>query len=285
MRLISFRSTRVIVNLYRSPSAVQRAHEEYEFLMARQADAWSYSPPNRNPNVDSPERRRQARGRHNAIRGPHFLGRPTSVGSARASNPSFTHPPPRNFADLYSPRRNAASEAAAREAREARERESRASILASAVSPFRASWDQLTSDPSSGPSPAGRTPPSLPAGSSVPREEASPPVAVGSGVSARRLVDQRNSAASRRSVDSDNSDFMFDSPNDPRSRQSPEEPSIEARHPHQIEPSTGVPSFGALLEVSNNTARFGSDSSSDIDDLARISRMDAGIPPGWGSIN
>lgn len=273
----------VFIDLYRSPSAVQRAHEDYEFLMARQAEAWSYSPPNRNPTVDSPERRRQARGRHSAIRGPHFLGRPTSVGSVRASNPSFTHPPQRNFTDLYSPRRNAASEAAAREARD---RDNRASTLASTVSPSRASWDQLTLEPS-GPGSVGRTPLSLTAGASAPHEEASPPVAVGSGMSGRRQVDQRNLTASRLSVDSDNSDFMFDPPSDARSRQPPDldESSNQARNQHQIESSTGMPSFGALLEVSNNTARFGSNPSSDIDDLGRISRIDASIPPGWGSID
>jgi hypothetical protein len=73
---------------------------------------------------------------------------------------------------------------------------------------------------------------------------------------------------------------MFDSPSDSRSRQSPEEQSVEARNQHSIEPSAGIPTFDALLGVGNNIApRLGSDSSSAIDDLARI-RME-----GWGSIN
>jgi len=47
-------------------------------------DSWSYQPPNRTPPRESPERRRQARGRIG-------VGRPTSVGSARFISPSSAH--------------------------------------------------------------------------------------------------------------------------------------------------------------------------------------------------
>lgn len=267
-------------NFPRNSAAAQRAHEEYEFIMARQADAWSYSPAGRSATGDSPERRRQARGRHSAMRGPHFLGRPTSVGSARPSNPAFTHQSARNFTDFYGltpQRRNAASEAPGREAREIRDRDARTAALASTASPYRASWGHSSPDSSVS---AGRTPPERPPpGSSMPAEEASPPVAVGSGVSTRRQVDQQGLATSRLSLDSDNSDFMFDP-------SGPEPGSAEGRGSRQNEPSRGIPSFGTLLEVSNSSStRFGADSSNDAEDLAHIGRMDVGIPPGWGSIN
>ncbi|KAE8447586.1 hypothetical protein EG329_010557 [Mollisiaceae sp. DMI_Dod_QoI] len=275
----------------RNSAAAQRVQDEYDFMMARQADAWSYSPPNRNTTGDSPERRRQARGRHThtAIRGPHFLGRPTSVGSARLTNPSFNHPPPRAFADYYpQPRRNAAPLTSGSEAREATERTLREARELASGSLTRASSGQSSSSESSGS--AGQTPPRgtrLPTGSSVPTEEASPPVAVGSSVSARRQIDQQGSAAARLSLESNNSDFMFDLPGNTSNRQSSAQSgSVEGRGLNQNERPQGIPSFGALLEVSNNaSSRFSADSSSDIEDLASIGRMDAGIPPGWGSIN
>ncbi|KUJ24079.1 uncharacterized protein LY89DRAFT_11372 [Mollisia scopiformis] len=270
-----------------SSATAQRAQADIEFMMARQAEY--YYPSNRNANGDSPERRRQARGRHSGIRAPHYPGRPTSVGSARPSNPSFTHQPPRNFADYYAPqRRNVASETSMRETRDTRDREARTAAearLASAVSPFRASWGQPSSEVSGS---AGRTPaPRLATDASAPTEATSPPVAVGSGVSVRRQIDQSGSAAARLSLDSDSSDFMFEPSGESRNRQSLDQANNgENRGQGQNESSPGIPSFGALLEVSNNSAtRFGSDASNDADDLARIGRMDAGIPPGWGAIN
>jgi hypothetical protein len=53
---------------------------------------WSHPPSNRSSPADSPEsRRRQARGRIGSNRAPHMLGRPTSVGPARFTNPTTNH--------------------------------------------------------------------------------------------------------------------------------------------------------------------------------------------------
>ncbi|KAF8856952.1 hypothetical protein BDZ45DRAFT_451420 [Acephala macrosclerotiorum] len=100
-----------------SSATAQQVQDDYDFMMARQAETWLGG---RNGTGDSPERRRQARGRHahTAIRAPHFLGnRPTSVGSARLSNTSFTYQPPNRYTDygVQSRRNTAASGSDARE--------------------------------------------------------------------------------------------------------------------------------------------------------------------------
>ena len=61
-------------------AAAQRAHEDY--LISRSGENWAYSPPSRVSPADSPEfRRRQARARVSNSRVAHMLGRTTSIGS------------------------------------------------------------------------------------------------------------------------------------------------------------------------------------------------------------
>jgi hypothetical protein len=66
------------------------SRDEYEYTMNRHND-WAYSPPNRSTPADSPDRRRQSRGRVGNTRSAQMLGRPTSVGSARFINPVTNH--------------------------------------------------------------------------------------------------------------------------------------------------------------------------------------------------
>lgn len=60
-------------------------------MMHRELGPWGVGQQNRSSTSDSPERRRQTRGRVGSSRAAHQLGRPTSVGSARSINPTFGH--------------------------------------------------------------------------------------------------------------------------------------------------------------------------------------------------
>jgi hypothetical protein len=145
---------------------VQRAQDEYELAMGRNVDSWGYSPPSRST-AESPEsRRRQARGRIGNSRAAHLLGRPTSVGSASARwiNPASTYGNspqrgtnapsvnnvPRRSVTPGLPRQNSGS--------------------SSSSTPQTPPRNRALSGPSSSP----------------PAEEASPPVAVGSGLTRDR---------------------------------------------------------------------------------------------------
>jgi hypothetical protein len=134
--------------------------------MGRNVDSWGYSPPSRST-AESPEsRRRQARGRIGNSRAAHLLGRPTSVGSASARwiNPASTYGNspqrgtnapsvnnvPRRSVTPGLPRQNSGS--------------------SSSSTPQTPPRNRALSGPSSSP----------------PAEEASPPVAVGSGLTRDR---------------------------------------------------------------------------------------------------
>lgn len=120
-------------------------------------DAWSHSPPRAR---DSENRRRQARGRAS-------LGRPTSVGSARLVAPNPPNPHNAQRAQLQSITPNTLN-----------------SIPTTA--PRRSITPGLTRQHSTGSVPTAVTPPRsrLSEASSPSSEEASPPVAVGSGIAA-----------------------------------------------------------------------------------------------------
>jgi len=92
------------------------SRDEYEYMMNRHND-WAYSPPNRPNPAESPDRRRQSRGRVGNTRSAQMLGRPTSVGSARFINPVTNHQTtsqralvlglaPNNHATGHTPRRS-----------------------------------------------------------------------------------------------------------------------------------------------------------------------------------
>jgi len=159
---------------------IQRAQDEYDLAMARNVDSWGYSPPGRSTG-DSPEsRRRQARGRIGNSRAAHLLGRPTSVGSASARwiNPTSTHGntpqrgvnvPPAN----QTPRRS--------------------------VTPGLPRQNGGSSGSTSHTPPRNRALPGL--SSSPPAEEASPPVAVGSGILRDRQPEREGEPALRLSFD------------------------------------------------------------------------------------
>jgi hypothetical protein len=148
--------------IFGSPSSNYFRHspEEYHYIMRGTGapDTWSYAPPNRSR--ESENRRRQARGRAS-------LGRPTSVGSARL--PTLGPPNPQNIqrAHLQSITQNTLN-----------------SIPATA--PRRSITPGLTRQHSTGTVPTVVTPPRsrLSETSSSSSEEASPPVAVGSGIGA-----------------------------------------------------------------------------------------------------
>lgn len=121
------------------------------------ADPWTYSPSNRSR--ESPEnRRRQARGRAG-------LGRPTSVGSARLVSSNPPNPPHNLRTHIQSITPNTLN-----------------TIPANA--PRRSITPALDRQPSAGSAPTVVTPPRsrLSQALSSSSEEASPPVAVGSGV-------------------------------------------------------------------------------------------------------
>jgi hypothetical protein len=172
---------------------MQRAHDEYELAMARNVDSWGYSPPSRSTG-DSPEsRRRQARGRIGSNRAAHLLGRPTSVGSAstRWTNPTSTHgnPPQRGTNAppvTHTPRRS--------------------------VTPGLPRQNSGSSSSASHTPPRNRALPGL--SSSPPAEEASPPVAVGSGISRDRQTERQGEPAVRYDPDSftgtSNTDWNLD---------------------------------------------------------------------------
>ena len=163
--------------LFHSASSQYFRHsqEEYHYIMRGSGapDAWSYSPPNRSR--DSPEnRRRQARGRAS-------LGRPTSVGSARLVAPGPSNPQNVQRAHLQSITPNTLN-----------------SVPANA--PRRSITPGLNRQLSNGPAPTAMTPPRsrLSEASSSSSEEASPPVAVGSGIAAGEHHSPPGSARSYR---------------------------------------------------------------------------------------
>jgi hypothetical protein len=172
-----------ILTHYRTSASIsmQRAQDEYELAMTRNVDSWGYSPPSRSTG-DSPEsRRRQARGRIGNSRAAHLLGRPTSVGSASARwiNPASTHGNPPQRGTNVPPVNNA---------------------------PRRSVTPGLPRQNSGGSSSSSsQTPPRNRAlsglSSSPPAEEASPPVAVGSGLSRERQVERQGEPTLRRSLD------------------------------------------------------------------------------------
>lgn len=118
-------------------------------------DSWSYSPPNRSSPRESPERRRQARGRVG-------LGRPTSIGSARFVALS-TNPPNAQRVHLQNTSLNTHNTGA---------------------TPRRAVTPGLPRSSGSAGSTTQTPPRNRLSETSSSSEEASPPVAVGSGVAA-----------------------------------------------------------------------------------------------------
>jgi len=156
---------------------MQRAQEDYELSMARSVDSWGYSPPHRAAG-DSPEsRRRQARGRiGNSRAAAHLLGRPTSVGSASARVPAAS-----THGNI--PQRAHATNIPAAHA-----------SFGSAPTPRRSVTPGLPRPNSGSSASSAQTPPRNRAlsgpSSSPPSEEASPPVAVGSGMARDRAERQ-----------------------------------------------------------------------------------------------
>ncbi|PMD25194.1 hypothetical protein NA56DRAFT_474670 [Hyaloscypha hepaticicola] len=172
---------------------IQRAQDEYDLAMARNVDSWGYSPPSRSTG-DSPEsRRRQARGRIGNSRAAHLLGRPTSVGSASARwiNPTSTHGntpqrgvnvPPAN----QTPRRS--------------------------VTPGLPRQNSGSSGSTSQTPPRNRALPGF--SSSPPAEEASPPVAVGSGILRDRQSEREGPSTRPRPNSNDMGSSTFQTPLD-----------------------------------------------------------------------
>lgn len=269
-----------VADLKKSSPTIQQVQDDYDFMMARQAEAWLGG---RGANGDSPERRRQARGRHahTAIRAPHYLSsRPTSVGSARSFNPSFTYQPPNRYTDYNAQSRRIATSSGS-DSREAAGEGEGGELRALSESSTHPGSGPTSSSESSGS--ADHTPPQnsrFPTGPSVPVEEASPPVAVGSGVAPRQVP-----ASARFNFES-HSAATSAPPVNASSRQPSGQSSggAENRSQQQQDRSQAIPSFGVLLGE-DAAARFGSDSNHDIDDLTSIGRINVGIPHGWGSIN
>lgn len=211
--------------------------------MARNVDSWSYSPPGRSTG-DSPEsRRRQARGRIGNSRAAHLLGRPTSVGSASARwiNPASTHGnapqrthgtnvPPVNPSFGHTPRRS--------------------------VTPGLPRQNSGSSGSSSQTPPRNRAPSGL--SSSPPSEEASPPVAVGSGLSGDRQAERQGEPVLRRSLDTftglSNNEWNSDPLSFMLNYQDPDYFNLGQANrlrPHSNDLSMGNSSFQALLDASH----------------------------------
>ena len=137
-------------------------------MVNRNSESWSYSSPNRYSPGESPERRRQGRGRFGTTgRSGHPMGRPVSIGSARSVSQSFNfhhNPPQRAFGppvpSLHTPT------------------SARRSITPAQARPI--AFQPQT--------PQGRSSVSLPGSTSASPEEASPPVAVGSGLAAQHRI-------------------------------------------------------------------------------------------------
>lgn len=135
-------------------------------------EAWGgYSPPNRYSSGESPERRRQGRGRVGNGRPGHLMGRPTSTGSARSITQTFNYHqgPPRQYGlsnpTLHTSVRRSLTPGVPR------------LNGANPESPQTRASENLQSS----------SPP-------TPSEEASPPVAVGSGVPASNRLSVDNNA-------------------------------------------------------------------------------------------
>ncbi|KAL2065114.1 hypothetical protein VTL71DRAFT_4254 [Oculimacula yallundae] len=138
-----------------------RSQDDYDVMVNHNADHWTYSSHHRYSPGDSPERRRQGRGRPTGGRTAHPMARPISIGSARSVSQSFNfsnNPPPRSFGpslpSLHTP--------------------------TSTRRTFTPGMPRLAQPQT----PQARASASLPGSSSASPEEASPPVAVGSGVPA-----------------------------------------------------------------------------------------------------
>ncbi|KAE9381741.1 hypothetical protein N431DRAFT_440567 [Stipitochalara longipes BDJ] len=206
---------------------MQRAQDEYELAMARNVDSWGYSPPSRST-ADSPEsRRRQARGRIGSSRAAHLLGRPTSVGSASARwiNPAsnYGNPPQRgtNAPSINNTPRRSVTPGLPRQN----------SGSSSGSTPQTPPRNRALSGPSSSP----------------PAEEASPPVAVGSGLPR----DRQGEPALRRSFDiftnPTSADWNSDPLNFMLNSQDPDHFNLGSRsRPHSNDP--GNSSFQTLLD-------------------------------------
>jgi hypothetical protein len=145
-------------------------------------------PPNRSAPADSPEsRRRQARGRVGNSRSAHMLGRPTSTGSAtRWMNPATNH-------QITSQRSHNFSTTPSNYNTTAGQRRS--------ITPGLPRQNSGNTAPSPNTTPPRfRETPGISSSTSSP-EEASPPVAVGSGVLAREETERRAAAVLQREMD------------------------------------------------------------------------------------
>lgn len=157
-----------------TPSQFSRTQDEYEAMANRNADSWSYSSPHRYSPGESPERRRQGRGRMTGGRSGHPAGRPVSMGSARSVSQFVAYhqnAPQRAFGppipSLHTP-----------------------------TSARRSITPGLPRQPPTQPqTPQARASASLPGSSSASPEEASPPVAVGSGLPPRHRFSAETAAS------------------------------------------------------------------------------------------
>lgn len=210
--------------------------------LARNVDSWGYSPPSRSIG-DSPEsRRRQARGRIGNSRAAHLLGRPTSVGSASArwnnsasnhgSSPQRgTNIPPINHTST--PRRS--------------------------VTPGLPRQNSGSSGSTSQTPPRNRALSNL--SSSPPAEAASPPVAVGSGLSRDRQAERQGEPALRRGLDiftsPSSTDWNSDHPlNFVLNYQDPDHFNLgQSSRPGPHSNDLGNPTFQTLLDASHPLGR------------------------------
>ncbi|KAK0118761.1 hypothetical protein ONS95_007643 [Cadophora gregata] len=162
----------------RTPSTpFSRPQDEYEAIVSHTAENWSYSSPNRYSSGESPERRRQGRGRIGMGRSGHPIGRPVSIGSARSvSQPfSFHHNAPQRGLGLPVPLLHTPASA-------------RRSITPA----------QARQTPPQPQTPQSRPYSSGPGSTAASPEEASPPVAVGSGLPAQHRFSVDNASNSLR---------------------------------------------------------------------------------------
>jgi hypothetical protein len=204
--------------------------------MTRNVDSWGYSPPSRSTG-DSPEnRRRQARGRIGNSRAAHLLGRPTSVGSASARwiNPASTHGNTPQRGTNVAPANNAPRRS---------------------VTPGLPRQSSGSSSSSS-----SQTPPRNRAhsgfSSSPPAEEASPPVAVGSGLSRDRQAERQGELALRRSLDIFTRLSSTDRNSDPLYFMYPDQFNLgQSSRPRPHSNDMGNTTFQTLLDVTHPLGR------------------------------
>ncbi|XMA20511.1 hypothetical protein WAI453_013302 [Rhynchosporium graminicola] len=155
------------------------SHEEYDVMVNHNAGSWTYSSQHRYSPGDSPERRRQGRGRPTGGRSGHHMGRLVPIGPARSVNQSFGlyhNPLPRGFGPplptLHTP-------ATARRTTPPGSTNNQGNLRQGHTHPH---------------TPQARPSAGLPSSASASPEEASPPVAVGSGLPARHRFGVDNPA-------------------------------------------------------------------------------------------